>query len=63
MKRLFVLLIIISVTPWATGQVGNTPELWITGNDTVVNKSQKGIENFAITTEVDDCNNSTIVQR
>ncbi len=71
MRLLLTLLIIISVTPWAYPQVGNTAEHWISGNDNIstttqtgniTNQTQKGQANFAISTIFGNGNNSTIVQ-
>ena len=59
MKRLFVLLIIISVTPWAYPQQ-NSHVLY--GNDCCTIQSQEGIANNAITSVEDKGNYSTVVQ-
>ena len=63
MRLLLTLLIIISVTPWAYPQVGNTAEHWQkgsvhdavalqVGNDNNTNQAKKGIANFALSTIV-----------
>jgi hypothetical protein len=63
MKRLLVLLIIISVTPWAVGQVDNKAEQWITGNNNDSNQTQNYIANFALTTNNGNGNITSIVQQ
>lgn len=62
MKRLLVLLIIISVTPWAYPQQGNSAKHWVDDNDNCTMQTQESIANFAITTIEGDGNYSTIVQ-
>lgn len=42
MRLLLILLIIISVTPWAYSQEGNSAEHWISGKDNISSTTQIG---------------------